>query len=122
MKVQGTMIKRVRATFVPAGNILRIALDMDPARNYNANPILYRSDNTYAVEVSEASAVRLPGRLRCPRKQNRPRHRRLQPTEKNSEGKGDNSRKGRPAGLPFLLGRTPGADISSMPRSPRRAS
>lgn len=60
MKVQGTMIKRVRATFVPAGNILRIALDMDPARNYNANPILYRSDNTYAVEVSEASAVPAP--------------------------------------------------------------
>ncbi|NPU84342.1 MAG: hypothetical protein HPY65_07620 [Syntrophaceae bacterium] len=57
MKVQGTMIKRVRATAVPAGKILRIALDMDPTRNYNANPILYRSENTYAVEVSDVAGV-----------------------------------------------------------------
>lgn len=61
MKVQGTMIKRVRATAIPAGSILRIALDMDPSRNYNANPILYRNDNTYAVEVSDVSAVKPSG-------------------------------------------------------------
>lgn len=57
MKVQGQMIRRIRATSIPAGGILRLALDMDPTKNYNANPILYRSDNTYAVEVSDVSAV-----------------------------------------------------------------
>jgi hypothetical protein len=57
MKVQGQMIRRVRATSIPAGGILRLALDMDPTKNYNANPILYRSDNTYAVEVSDVSAA-----------------------------------------------------------------
>lgn len=57
MKVQGQMIRRVRATSIPAGSILRLALDMDPAKNYNTNPILYRSDNTYAVEVSEVAAT-----------------------------------------------------------------
>ncbi len=34
MQVRGELIKRVRAT-VPVGNMLRIAIDMDPARNYN---------------------------------------------------------------------------------------
>jgi hypothetical protein len=53
MLARGTMIKHIRATSLPAGNILRIALDMDPAKNYNANPVLYRGENTYAVEVAE---------------------------------------------------------------------
>jgi len=57
MSVRGTLIKRIRATPVAAGSILRIALDMDPSRNYNANPVLYRGENTYAVEVGEVPAA-----------------------------------------------------------------
>lgn len=57
MLARGTMVKRIRAMAVPAGNILRIVLDMDPSRNYNANPVLYRAENTYAVEVGEVPAA-----------------------------------------------------------------
>lgn len=51
--VKGRFIKRIRTHLHQDSETLRIVLDLDPVKNYTVNPIYYKAENIYCLEISD---------------------------------------------------------------------
>lgn len=52
--VKGQLIKRIRTHLHQDSSTLRIVLDLDPKKNFTANPIYYKAENIYCIVISDA--------------------------------------------------------------------
>lgn len=53
MPVKGHLIKQIRTHLHRNSETLRIVLDLDPVKNYTVNPIYYKAENIYCIEISD---------------------------------------------------------------------
>ena len=52
--VKGRLIKRIRTHLHRDSATLRIVLDLDPEKNFTANPIYYKAENIYCIAITDA--------------------------------------------------------------------
>lgn len=54
--VQGRLIRQVRSNLDYASRRLRIVVDLAPLKNYDVEPVFYRAEKIYMVDITEAPA------------------------------------------------------------------
>ena len=54
VSVKGQLIKRIRTHLHRDSETLRIVLDLDPEKNFKANPIYYEAENIYCIVISDS--------------------------------------------------------------------
>ena len=54
MPVKGRLVKSIRTHLHRNSETLRIVLDLDPVKNYTANPIYYKAENIYCIEITDS--------------------------------------------------------------------
>ena len=52
--VQGRLIRQIRSNLDYASRRLRIVVDLVPAKNYDVEPVFYRAEKIYVLNISEA--------------------------------------------------------------------
>jgi hypothetical protein len=53
--VQGKLIRQIRSNLDYASRQLRIVIDLAPSRNYDVEPVFYRAEKIYMVDITEAA-------------------------------------------------------------------
>lgn len=54
IEVQGKLIRQVRSNLDHASRRLRIVVDLAPSRNYDVDPVFYKAEKIYMLDISEA--------------------------------------------------------------------
>ena len=53
--VQGKLIRQIRSNLDLASRRLRIVVDLAPFRNYEVEPVFYKTEKIYMIDISEGS-------------------------------------------------------------------
>lgn len=53
LSVRGKFIRQLRSSINPNTRMVRIVVDMEPAKDYSINPVFSGKDNTYSLHISE---------------------------------------------------------------------
>ncbi|MBM4270547.1 MAG: AMIN domain-containing protein [Deltaproteobacteria bacterium] len=53
LSVQGKFIRQLRSSMNPNARMVRIVVDMEPAKDYSINPVFSGKDNSYSLHISE---------------------------------------------------------------------
>ena len=54
IEVKGKLIRQVRSNLDLASRRLRIVVDLAPSRNYEVEPVFYKAEKLYMVDISQA--------------------------------------------------------------------
>jgi hypothetical protein len=55
IEVQGKLIRQVRSNLDLSSRRLRIVVDLAPSRNYEVEPVFYKAEKIYMLDISEGS-------------------------------------------------------------------
>jgi len=55
IKVEGKLIRQIRAALDRPSRKLRIVVDLTPSRHYEVEPVFYKAEKLYVLDISEAA-------------------------------------------------------------------